>query len=138
MNPVIFAMSLRRRFHDVLQNLLDVLKGVLSSVKLYYVEFVNFGSEIVIDSIVLAIEGDGPLSVRELVPNKGRLKNIELNEFREFLEYVGGVVVFDAVDPANTQFGALQPTKLHAKILCCSLDLFDLVKLKTVWGVYEL
>jgi hypothetical protein len=43
-----------------------VLKRVFAAVKFHHIESVNFGSEIVIDDIVLAIKGDGPLSVRVL------------------------------------------------------------------------
>ena len=37
-----------------------MLKRVFSAVKFHHIESVNFGSEIVIDGIVLAIKGDGP------------------------------------------------------------------------------
>src|ERR1017187_2416554 len=136
MRPIIPAMSLVRRFNDVLQNRLEVLKRVFSAVKFHHIESVNFDSEIVINGIVLAIKGDGPLSVRELIPNKARLKDIGLNEFRNFPEHVRGVVVFDSLDPANPQSRTLQPTMLHAKILCSSPHLCDLLKFKAVWSVY--
>ena len=66
-------MSLVRRFNDVLQNCPEVLKCVFSAVKFHYIEFVNFGREIVINRVVLAIESHRPLSVRELVPKLIRL-----------------------------------------------------------------
>ena len=130
-------MSLVRRFNDVLQNRLEVLKRVFSAVKFHGVESVNFRGEIVINGVVFAVKGDRPLSVRELIPNDARLEDIGLNEIFNFPEHVGGVVVFDSLNSANSQFGTLQPTMLHAKVFCRSLYLFDLLKLKAVRSVYQ-